>query len=525
MKLNADIIYDGLSERLSVEMGGQKETELRLGRPVFYNGGEGAFAADRLYITRADCLPRQAAVQRGAVILCQGSSVQLDYYRERCCVIQVRDDTDVFTVFNLVQELFDRFDSWKDDLQAIMDRSASVGEMIARSKPIFMTTMFLLDANFKLLAYCEAEGDEGAIGTENLDLELLGKYLASRELATQEREPIILELLDTATLNVNLFDQDTYMGCLTLDHKNRMERTGDIELAKVLADMLTRAMLKFSSTDSTDHGLLRTALQGVVDGAPIDYGQRQVLENALSDKEYICVKMELSSRFAKLPAGYICSEAERRFPHSVAFERKGSVLCFIDTAGLPDGDCQAALEKALEAFTGSMDLKIGVSDAFADVYSARLYYHQASAALENGSLAAPGKKYYRFQEYALTELIINSLGKMPAELFFSDGMRRLAAHDMEASVSYLDTLRTYLDQNMSMTRTAAALYVHRSTLLERIARIERELGTDLKDPDERLRIQILLKAMKIHEAINKNRDVEREYGGKARGRPDTSKTL
>ena len=508
MKLNADIIYDGLSAQLSVEMAGQKETELRLGRPVFYDGGAGEFAADRLYITRADRLPRRAAVQRGAVILCQGDSVQLAYYRERCCVIRVRDDTDIFTVFNLVQGLFDRFDSWKDDLQEIMDRSASVEEMIIRSRPIFMTSMFLLDANFKLLAHCEAEGGEALIDaaeTENLGLERLGKYLEGHELATQEREPIILELLDTATLNVNLFDQDTYIGCLTLDYKSRMDRAGDIELAKVLADMLAHAMLKFSSTASTDHSLLRAALQGVVDGMPVDYSQRRVLENALHDKEYICVKMELSSRFAKLPAGYICNEVERRFPHSVAFERKGSVLCFIDTAGLPGGDCQAALEKALGAFTGSMDLKVGVSDAFADVYSARLYYHQASAALENGNLVAPGRNYYRFQDYALTELVINSLGKMPTELFFSDGMRRLAAHDTEASVSYLDTLRAYLDQNMSMTKTAAALYVHRSTLLERIARIERELDTDLKDPDERLRIQILLKAMKIHEAINETR--------------------
>ena len=156
-------------------------------------------------------------------------------------------------------------------------------------------------------------------------------------------------------------------------------------------------------------------------------------------------------------------------------------------------------------FTESMGVRIGASDAFRDVYSARLYYHQASAALENGMLVDPTKKYYHFQDYALTELIINSLGKMPTELFFTDGMRRLAEHDAEAPVSYMDTLREYLDQNMSMTRTSAALYVHRSTLLERIGRIERELDTDLKDPDERLRIQILLKAMQIHKRINERK--------------------
>ena len=97
---------------------------------------------------------------------------------------------------------------------------------------------------------------------------------------------------------------------------------------------------------------------------------------------------------------------------------------------------------------------------------------------------------------------------MPTELFFSEGMRRLAAHDAEAPVSYIDTLRTYLDQNMSMTRTSAALYIHRSTLLERIGRIKRKLDTDLKDPDERLRIQILLKALQIQQQINERKKSE-----------------
>jgi DNA-binding PucR family transcriptional regulator len=82
-------------------------------------------------------------------------------------------------------------------------------------------------------------------------------------------------------------------------------------------------------------------------------------------------------------------------------------------------------------------------------------------------------------------------------MYFSEGLRCLAAHDAESDVSYLDTLRVYLNNNMSISKTAAALYIHRSTLLERITRIKRDLRIDLQNPDERLRIQILLKAMQV----------------------------
>ena len=55
---------------------------------------------------------------------------------------------------------------------------------------------------------------------------------------------------------------------------------------------------------------------------------------------------------------------------------------------------------------------------------------------------------------------------------------------------------------MSITKTTASLYINRSTFLERIARIKRELGTDLQDPDERLRLEILLKALQIQESMH-----------------------
>ena len=514
MKLSADIVYDGLYGRFRMEMSGPKVTELRLERPIFFDGSGDEFLADHLYITRTERLPRRAIIPKGVVLICSGDGIQLSYYREQCCVMQLKDDTDIFTLFNAVQELYDMFDTWRDRLQEILDRNADVEEMLACSWPIFETQMLLIDKNFRHLAhYYTVDAEHTLWGnetTENLGLPELGKFLQFHELATSEREPLLLNLLDTTTLNVNLFDRDTYIGCLTLDYKGRTHRLGDIELVKLLAAMLTRAILKFTASEPAGDHLLRAVLQDVVDGLPADYAQRRALEHVVEGREYVCVKMELNNRLAKLPVGYICSEVESRFPNSVSFERKGAAMCFIETASLTgkSGDYRETLKAAMEDFTETMGVRIGVSDAFRDVYSARLYYHQASAALENGTIIDPAKKYYHFQDYALTELIINSLGKMPTELFFSEGMRRLAAHDAEAPVSYIDTLRTYLDQNMSMTRTSAALYVHRSTLLERIGRIERELDTDLKDPDERLRIQILLKALQIHQQINERKKME-----------------
>lgn len=511
MKLNADILLDNLALLYTVEMNGPKSTDLCLSRPVLFTEDTRVLSDNGLYIAKAERLPNRLSVGSNVVLVCTGDAPQLPFYQMRCCVLRIRERADLFSVSNYVQQVFNRYDAWYESLHEILDRNASIDEMLSISRPILENPMFVIDSNFHYLAYTEnapAEMRFNTFDSGNLGIEALGQFLELHEPSMHVREPLLLQLLDTVTLNCNLFDKDTYIGCLTIDCRTRAHRESDIPLGKILARMIELALQKFSGILTDTHSVFRKVLQDVVDGMPVEYDQQRMVEAAQDKKTYVCAKMKLSSRFAKLPLGYICNRVETGFPGSIAFERKGDVMCFIELGDTEESPRQSALHEKLLTFIDSMDLRIGVSDVFTDLLSARLYYHQASAALENGTLINPADKYYAFQEYALTELVINSLGRLPTELFFSGGMRRLYAHDMDASVSYLETLRVYLNNNMNITKTAADLYVHRSTLLERIARIERELDADLLDPDVRLRIQLLLKAMQLHEAIHSTAQAE-----------------
>ena len=146
-------------------------------------------------------------------------------------------------------------------------------------------------------------------------------------------------------------------------------------------------------------------------------------------------------------------------------------------------------------------MRAGLSDVFDDLFSARLFYQQASAALEHGIMMGSDERCFAFQDFALGVLVMNSLGELPVEMYYPEGLHRLAEHDAGSPVSYVETLRVYLDQNMSVSKTAQALFVHRSTLLERITRIERILGMDLRDPEERLKAQLLLKAVLLKDSL------------------------
>lgn len=117
-------------------------------------------------------------------------------------------------------------------------------------------------------------------------------------------------------------------------------------------------------------------------------------------------------------------------------------------------------------------------------------------------LYTPGQKLYVFSDYALCEMVVNSFGGFPTEAYFPMGFRSLLQHDNESDVSYLETLSVFLEENMSYAKAARRLFIHRSTLIERMTRIQQELALDLDDPDKRLQLQIVLKALHIESKVH-----------------------
>jgi hypothetical protein len=73
---------------------------------------------------------------------------------------------------------------------------------------------------------------------------------------------------------------------------------------------------------------------------------------------------------------------------------------------------------------------------------------------------------------------------------FADGvLAPLHHYDERKDLSLVATLRTYLEQGMSTSRTAAALFVHPNTVGLRLRRIEELIGVRLADPGALLHVK------------------------------------
>ncbi|MFZ7121386.1 MAG: PucR family transcriptional regulator [Eubacteriaceae bacterium] len=505
MKLNADIIYDNLSQSVMMESYGHKKKELTLKRPEFYNGLSREFKSNHIYISLVDRLHLDPVFGDDVVVISVGGNPPITYLVDKCVCFSILDNTDLLTIFNLVQQIFDKYDDWDTGLQNIIDTTGSIKEIVELSFTIFGNPIIVLDPNFRYLAYSSIIDTQDELANYRPDkngtmlLNSFSKFDNSYGTKIFAREPLLLSSQEVKYFIINLFEKNDYAGSLTIPFIIQNQRQSDIALAQYLAKVIENSLKKNSTILSSNANILKRILQDLLNCFPIDSTKMHYLKDDRFTGKYICIKMFLGYRSNKVPVEYICNHIESYFSGCVAFEYESVIVTFINLEKI-FCDEKILIDK-MKKLLQTMNLKAGASHSFTDLSMARLYYRQACIAFEMGSSINLDHIFYKFDDYVLMYMMSHCMGEFPIDILLTNGVCKLIEHDLTSDTNYLNTLRTYLNNNMNITKTAKDLYVHRSTFLERLKRIKRLLQIDLEDPDQRLRLLVALKIIETNEKV------------------------
>ena len=110
------------------------------------------------------------------------------------------------------------------------------------------------------------------------------------------------------------------------------------------------------------------------------------------------------------------------------------------------------------------------------------------------STATAGSGVYR--------LLFRALASDPEEVrrFYEDTVAPLVGHDEQYRGDLLPTLEAYLGNDCNMNATARAIYAHRHTVAYRLERVKELTGLDPAATEDRERLGLGLKALRIVEA-------------------------
>jgi DNA-binding PucR family transcriptional regulator len=88
------------------------------------------------------------------------------------------------------------------------------------------------------------------------------------------------------------------------------------------------------------------------------------------------------------------------------------------------------------------------------------------------------------------DLLLEKLAYSPDLTPFRELIEPLLAHDLERRSDLVRTLRVYFASGANASEAADRLFLHRNSMLYRLARIQRLTGLDLKDPRAGLVLQL-----------------------------------
>ncbi len=147
----------------------------------------------------------------------------------------------------------------------------------------------------------------------------------------------------------------------------------------------------------------------------------------------------------------------------------------------------------LERFFITNDLFAGLSFPFEDLMEASRHYRQAVRAVDTGTYIKRDGRTYRYEDMIVSYAARLALRRNDLVDFRPEEVSILQAYDQKTGSELLKTLECFLLHVDDPVSAAKSLNIHRNTLLYRINKITQLTGVDLKDGDQRLRIQFYFK--------------------------------
>jgi DNA-binding PucR family transcriptional regulator len=283
------------------------------------------------------------------------------------------------------------------------------------------------------------------------------------------------------------------MGSVYLGSDNRPFFESDLHLANHFFDYFQKAFLKYLHTagveESTKNAVM---LQKLLDHSPVSIDAYDPF-NLQPDECWVCFALKEKPHKKGLPKDYMSATLNTVMSKSVYVtiyhdEIVGLLRVHRDRGSTGQNTTMASFCELLER----MDYIGGLSHEFTDVQQFDNYFLQASYAAERGAQKneGAGGPVFFFDNYLLQYMLHICAEKLPVEALCSRGLQTLIDHDKRKNREYVKTLDTYLKNEMSLAKTAKALFVQRSSLFKRLEKIRRLIGDDLNDTNVRLYYRI-----------------------------------
>ncbi len=191
---------------------------------------------------------------------------------------------------------------------------------------------------------------------------------------------------------------------------------------------------------------------------------------------------------------YYPTQIQKLFRDSRVIDMKDRFICI---RNMEDGsEPQTEYSEKLPYFLRETLCKAGISNVFHDFRGISRHYLEAENALLLGERHDNTLWYYQFSNYQIPYILDQATRDLFPEELYHPAVNILRGYDNANATSLLETLQAFVRLRQNITHTAAALQIHRTSLLARLERIRALTAVNLDDPAVCLHLLLSFELMK-----------------------------
>lgn len=154
------------------------------------------------------------------------------------------------------------------------------------------------------------------------------------------------------------------------------------------------------------------------------------------------------------------------------------------------------IEKIVSKFEKKVYFGFGIGEVANDLEDYQTSYQQAIESANVLQSRFPDKRYIFFEQLG-SYMILHHLDEQMSSLFVHEQLKNLLQYEKEKNIDLWRTLKVYLLNYGNVKATAEQLFLHRSTLIYRLQKVEELLERDLNDADVCFDLMMAIKLMEM----------------------------
>ena len=391
----------------------------------------------------------------------------------------------------LVRDLIQAFDydqllsAFTGTLSEAFFGGASIQELTELSLSVIKNPVFVFDAAFKLIAaapYFESLDahsrqiiDEG--GFTDYDFDFVNHYLYERKPLHEQVKKSSLPVLATdeklgRQRLILCFDTDRDVGHLVISDFYKPIESIDYDYLVILRNFIYEKFQQSEFNKNTSGFPYEFFLSDLLDkkvSASTALQSRFAYVSREFSRTLYCIVIETARSFHTINIHRVRNEMESLFPSLKTLLYQGQIVGILSNK--EDQWLGPADYGKLRRFCETQGLFCGISNIFDSIFDLSDYYKQALRAIELGVCHFSDPGLYIYEDFFMDHIHYLIRQGESAQVLCSPWLKRLIRYDKKHETELAHTLFIYLQCERNTTSTAAQLFVHRNTLINRLKKI------------------------------------------------------